>query len=65
MAIIVKVGEKANEKKVRLELNIRKSLNGDLMIFDHGDVDIILSTKQNKVVGKAGYSKRQTNNSSS
>ena len=50
MAIVIKVGEFANEKKVTLELNMRKSLNGDLMIFDHGDIDIVLSPSNNKVV---------------
>ncbi len=50
MAIVIKVGEKANEKKVRLELNARQSLNGDVMIFDHGDIDIVLSPKNNKVI---------------
>jgi hypothetical protein len=34
---------------VTLELNIRKSLSGDLMIFDHGDIDIVLSGKDQKV----------------
>ena len=50
MAIVIKIGEKANEKKVRLELNARQSLNGDVMIFDHGDIDIVLSPKNKKVV---------------
>ena len=50
MAIIIKIGEKANEKKVKLELNARQSLNGDVMIFDHGDIDIVLSPKNNKIV---------------
>lgn len=50
MAIVIKIGEKANEKKVRLELNARQSLSGDVMIFDHGDVDIVLSPNNNKVV---------------
>ena len=50
MAVIIKVGEKANAKKVRLELDLRKSMNGDLMIFDHGDIDIVLSPAKNKVV---------------
>ena len=31
-------------------MDIRKSLSGDLMIFDHGDIDIVLSTTQNKVI---------------
>ena len=50
MPIKVKIGDANQSKEVTLELNIRKSLNGDLMIFDHGDVDIILSQKNNKVV---------------
>jgi len=50
MAVVIKVGEKANQKKVRLELDARKSLNGDVMIFDHGDIDIVLSSIKNKVV---------------
>jgi len=50
MAITIRVGNKANRKLVTLEMDIRKSLSGDLMIFDHGDIDIILSTAQNKVI---------------
>ena len=51
MAIVIKVGADAQDPpSVKLELNIRKSMNGDLMIFDHGDIDIVLSTKTNKVI---------------
>ena len=50
MPIVIKVGEEANKKKVKLELNLRKSLSGDLLIFDHGDIDIVLSPAKNKVV---------------
>ena len=49
MAITIRVGDKANRKLVTLEMDIRKSLSGDLMIFDHGDIDIVLSTANNKV----------------
>jgi hypothetical protein len=49
MPITVKIG-KPNSAKVRLELNVRKSMSGDLMIFDHGDIDIVLSTAKNKVI---------------
>jgi|TARA_R110002020_G_scaffold284911_2_gene500446 hypothetical protein len=31
-------------------MDLRKSMNGDLMIFDHGDIDIVLSPSSNKVV---------------
>lgn len=50
MAIVIKIGPGANDAKVRLEMDIRKSMNGDLMIFDHGDIDIVLSTAKNKVI---------------
>ena len=50
MAVIIKVGAKANAKKVRLELDLRQAMNGDLMIFDHGDIDIVLSPSKKKVV---------------
>jgi hypothetical protein len=50
MAVIIKVGAGANKKKVKLELNLRRSMNGDLMIFDHGDIDIVLSPDKKKVV---------------
>ena len=50
MPIVIKIGKKANQKKVRLEIDARKSINGDIMIFDHGDVDIVLSPANNKVI---------------
>ena len=50
MAITIRVGNEANKKLVTLEMDIRKSLSGDLMIFDHGDIDIVLSAQQNKVI---------------
>jgi hypothetical protein len=50
MAIVIRVGKKSNEKKVRLELDARKSISGDVMVFDHGDIDIVLSPSTNKIV---------------
>jgi len=49
MAVVIKIGKGVNEKKVRLEIDARKSLDGDVMIFDHGDIDIVLSSSKNKV----------------
>ena len=49
MPITVKVG-KPTSAKVTLDLNVRKSMSGDLMIFDHGDIDIVLSAGKNKVI---------------
>ena len=50
MAITIKIGKGATAPSVTLELDIRKSMNGDLMVFDHGDIDIVLSGTKNKVV---------------
>ena len=47
MAITIKIGKAAAAPSVTLELDIRKSMNGDLMIFDHGDIDIVLSASKN------------------
>ena len=50
MAITIKIGKAAAAPSVTLELDIRKSMNGDLMIFDHGDIDIVVSAPKSKVV---------------
>jgi len=47
--IKVTIKPKTPPPTVTLELDIRKSLSGDLMIFDHGDIDIVLSGKDKKV----------------
>ena len=49
MPITIKIG-KPNKGSVRLDLNVRRSMSGDLMIFDHGDIDIIVSAAKNKVI---------------
>jgi hypothetical protein len=50
MALTIKIGRGHQSAVVRLEMDLRKSLNGDLMIFDHGDIDIVLSPSKNKIV---------------
>jgi hypothetical protein len=49
--IKIKVGAAARKPipTIRVELQIRKSISGDLMIFDHADIDIILSSKNSKI----------------
>lgn len=49
MSVTIKIGKEQEKETIRLEMDIRKSVNGDLMIFDHGDIDIILSTTGNKI----------------
>jgi len=52
MAIKIKIGSKPPAPKVerKFELKIRKSLDGNLMIFDHADIDIVIMPSQNKVL---------------
>ena len=50
MALTIKIGRGNQSATERLEMDLRKSMNGDLMIFDHGDIDIVLSPSSNKVV---------------
>ena len=55
MAILVKIGKAATEEPkklepIKLELNIRKTLDGNILIFDHADIDIVVVPKKNKVV---------------
>jgi len=50
MAITIKIGRGSEKATVKLEMDIRRSMAGDLMIFDHGDIDIVLSSAQNKVI---------------
>ena len=49
--IQIKVGVAARKPipSITLELNIRKSLSGDLMIYDHADIDIVMSSRTNKI----------------
>lgn len=50
MALTIKIGRGNQTAVVRLEMDLRKSMNGDLMIFDHGDIDIVLSPSANKIL---------------
>lgn len=50
MPVKIKIARGHDSAIIQLEMNIRKSLSGDLMIFDHGDIDIVLSPNTNKIV---------------
>ena len=43
----------SNKQTLSFALNMRKALNGDLMIFDHKDIDIIVMSEKKKVVAFA------------
>ena len=49
--IKVKIGPES--KIMEFKLNARKALNGDIMIFDHADIDIIIKPKKKKIVAFA------------
>ncbi len=59
MAIEIKVGEEAVEQEEpkpvisQVDLNMRKTLDGDFMIFDHADIDIVIMPKKSKIVAFA------------
>tara|TARA_R100000005_G_C4972001_1_gene184640 strand:- start:55 stop:603 length:549 start_codon:yes stop_codon:yes gene_type:complete len=56
MAIEIKVGKAAPEEEKKkpiisqVDLNMTKTLDGDLMIFDHADIDIVIMPKKSKIV---------------
>ncbi len=39
-----------NSRTTTFEMNIRKALNGDLLVFDHADIDIVLMVEKKKIV---------------
>ena len=41
------------DPKITFELNARKALNGDIMIFDHTDIDIVILTEKKKIIAFA------------
>lgn len=45
--------EIVEKDEIEGRLNLRSSLNGDLMIMDHKDIDIVVQTKDNKIVAFA------------
>lgn len=66
MAINVTIGDQANQltseapskpPQATIELQLRKTLEGDIVIFDHRDIDIVLMPRKNKVIafGKENY----------
>ena len=59
MAINIKIGRKeppikitikTNKVEETIQLQARKSLNGDIMIYDHTDIDIIVMSEKKKIL---------------
>jgi|TARA_Y100000114_G_C11741676_1_gene319302 hypothetical protein len=45
-----------NKKTIKKKLNFKKAINGDIMIFGHGDIDIMVLKEQKKIVAFAKQS---------
>ena len=50
MAITITVGAAAKQQTVQLELKARKTLDGNILIFDHEEMDIVIMPAKSKVV---------------
>ena len=54
MSVTIKIGSdksQAESKPVsKVELNMRRTLDGDVMFFDHADIDIIVMKEKQKIV---------------
>ena len=42
-----------NEEKISFHMQARRALNGDIMIFDHKDIDIVIMPEKSKIVAFA------------
>jgi hypothetical protein len=51
--IQVSVNKTLPKSNIQLDLNIRKTLDGNLMILDHKDIDIVVFPKKSKVIAFA------------
>ena len=45
--------EVVEKDKIEGKLKLRSAMNGDLMIMDHTDIDIVVKPKENKIVAFA------------
>lgn len=52
-SLTVYMGSEANKKRITIELQARKTLEGNILIFDHQEIDIVIMPKKKKVVAFA------------
>ena len=50
MAVEITVGDKKKNEPIKINLKIRKALDGSLMIYDHEDIDIVLKLDDGKII---------------
>jgi len=48
--IVIRIAKGGKQVLETLHLKARKNLSGDIMIFDHDDIDIVLMTEKKKIV---------------
>ena len=53
MTIKIKIADLPPTPQITIELNARETLDGNIMIFDHEDVDIVLMVKEKKILALA------------
>ena len=46
----IKVTVKTNKVEETIQLKARKSLGGDIMIYDHDDIDIVIMPGKRKIL---------------
>ena len=51
--IQIKIGEEKEDTSVKISLNAKRTLDGNLIIFDHADIDIVVMSENNKVIAFA------------
>tara|TARA_R100001594_G_scaffold7061_1_gene19480 strand:- start:1266 stop:1826 length:561 start_codon:yes stop_codon:yes gene_type:complete len=51
--IKINIGEEKQDESVKVSLNAKRTLDGNLIIFDHADIDIVIMKENNKVVAFA------------
>mgnify|MGYP003671181395 FL=1 len=47
------LGAEAEKTRVSFQLEARKSLNGNILIFDHNEIDIVVMPTRKKIVAYA------------
>jgi hypothetical protein len=52
-SLTVYLGSEAEKKRITIELKARKTLDGNILIFDHQEIDIVIMPKKKKVVAFA------------
>lgn len=45
-----KAVQSVNKNSIKMDMKVRRSLDGNIMIFDHKDIDIVISPKKLKVI---------------